>query len=164
MLMNGQTQQLLTTPRVNQSHVLLQIRKPSGKFQGMLNVSVKLGEVVKAAAAASWVAPNVQATSSDKRSSNGNTPMTAYPAAGYPMSAGRYPQQNQQYYQPAPYYQQGYAQQAPARTRRSGFGGAGFGTGLLGGALGGMLLGSAMDGGDGGGGCGGGCGGGGCGG
>lgn len=125
-------------------------------------MSVKLGEVVKAAAAASWVAPNLPATCSDKMRSTGDTPMTAYPATGYPMGAGQYPQQNQQYYQPAPYYQQGYAQQAPAKTRRSGFGGAGLGTGLLGGALGGVLLGSALGGGDGGGGCGGG--GGGCGG
>jgi len=122
----------------------LPIRRPSGRAQGTLNASVKIGEKVKLPPAATWGASNL----SDRNRAPDQPPVMAYPApAGYPAAAstsnypGQYPPQYAS--QGTPYYPPaqagGYYQQPPPAPRRNGFGGAGFGTGLLGGALGGFL-------------------------
>ncbi len=183
----NQTQQQ-SRPKV----MSLQVRRPSGHVQGTLNVAVRLGEVVKLPATATWGSSNYN--------NDGRGTATAYPAAGgvgaFNQAGGSsqqqygYPQYNQQqnpqypgqytsqqvpYYQPAGAAAGGYMQPPPPPPTRSRFGGGGLGTGLLGGALGGFLLGDLMGGGlgggggfggggGGGGGCGGGGGGGGCGG
>ncbi|KAG0573151.1 hypothetical protein KC19_VG152800 [Ceratodon purpureus] len=94
-----------------------EIRKPSGKARGVVNLPVRVGAIVK--------------TNESKSSSD--APVMAYPAAGY--SAGQRnkqyypPQYHAQYGQPAVYYQQ------PAYVRpqrRRGGPGMGLGAGLLG--------------------------------
>jgi len=113
------------------------VRKPSGKPQGLLNVSLKVGQLVKQPQGSPWAVPSLVQTDHYSKANDGSTtPMTAYPAAavatGYPVGVGNQynSQQRQSYSQPPPYtYQQAFATQKPAKTRRSGFGGAGFGTG-----------------------------------
>lgn len=139
-----------------------QVRKKSGKNQGMINVAVKQGR-----------------TLSEEEVAKSAPPVMAYPAMGgasgqysqqqYPQQFGQqYPQQYQQQQYPQQQYpQQQYVyQQTQPRRGFGGLGGPGMGLGA--GLLGGMLLGGAMDGGfggdgggmdGGGGGCGGGCGG-----
>lgn len=97
----------------------------SGRARGTLNLSIKLGELIKP--------------------SPYTPPVVAYPPVY--GAAQPYPT-NQQ----APYYP--YGGYAPPPPPRSGLGG-GFGTGLLGVALGGLLLGSILGDGGGFGGCGG---------
>jgi hypothetical protein len=149
------------------------VRRPSGRTQGMLNLSLKLGDVYQPSAM-----PGPSSAVAQTVEPNNNNPIMAYPA-GYPNGSNQaggsqYPQYPPQYPQsyppvmgpPAPYYPPAGPYAVPPPPRRTGMFGGGFGTGLLGGALGGLLLGDVLGGGGfGGGGCGGGgCGGGGCGG
>ncbi|XP_061349178.1 protein SRC2-like [Gastrolobium bilobum] len=154
-------------------HVSYQVRRPSGKPKGALNLSYKIGEKV----AAPVKAPPVSAVPKAE-------PVTAYPppamgstsatyAAPYP---GGYPPPPQQYaagygYPPPPQYpqaQQGYgypAQPGYGYPPQAGYGypqqggygyppqgqrpgknkfGMGLGAGLLGGAVGGLLIGDMI--------------------
>lgn len=142
-----------------------QIRKPSGKPKGLLNLSVKLAEKaeVKQQQQPQAVAGSYGAAKAE--------PVTAYPfsrpagSSSHPPPNNQYPPPQAGYPPPPPYYQgyapppyqgypanQGYppypsyppvvpAAQQPARRNNMGMG---LGAGLMGGALGGLLLGEVI--------------------
>ena len=150
---------------------ILQVMRPSGRPNGTLNLSVKLGELIRhphphmGSVAPPYMTGGVMPGPDSKGIGE---PVYAYPA-GYPPAAygqpgGSQPYPPQQAYpaaggMPAPYYPPAmYAQQPPQQKQKRGRGGlgGGLGAGLVGGALGGLLLGSVIGDGFGdGGGCGG---------
>lgn len=112
-----------------------QVRRPSGRPQGSLNLSVRLGDK-------SVVDPSTRFA--------GDEPVMAYPAypelVSGPPQFPRYP--NSSSYLPQghpsmPYYPPPVVVQPPPPPRRPGMG-MGFGTGLLTGALGGLLVGDLV--------------------
>lgn len=141
--------------------VSYQVRRPSGKPKGVLNISYKFGDRLAAPAPAPAPAPAAV--------KGGEEPVTAYPAgpsaaphypppgsaAPYAPPPGAYPPQYGYPPQPAGYGypppgayppQYGYGAppvQAPAKKNKNKFG-MGLGAGLLGGALGGLLIGDMV--------------------
>lgn len=125
-------------------YVNYQVRKSSGKAQGAISLSYKLGEKFTAAPALAHPPPPIGSTSA---------PYHAPPPYGYPPppSYGGYPPPQQGYGYPHPGHpgygyppQAGYGYppvQAPAKKSKFGMG---MGAGLLGGALGGLLIGDMI--------------------
>lgn len=157
--------ELLQNPGDGKSSLFVsyQVRKPSGKPKGSLNLSYKFGEKIAAATTTPPAAAKATATATAKVSKD--EPVVAYPAQaaagsssappyaapyppphGYPppqYAAGYgYPQQPYHGGYPPPQAGYGYPFQNPQK-KKNKFG-MGLGAGLLGGALGGLLIGDMV--------------------
>lgn len=142
--------------------VTYQVRKPSGKPKGELNLSYKVGEkvVYSAPAVAKANEPVTAYPASMPGPSAGGSypppqaaypyppPQAAYPAAGYGYGAQPPPPQGYGYGYPPPpqqaYGGYGYPPQPVQKPPKKNKLGMGLGAGLLGGALGGLLIGDMI--------------------
>lgn len=127
-----------------------EVHRPSGKVQGIVNVSVALGEKRTIQVYQNRLPPQgYPQAGAYPMGGQGYPQQQGYPPQGYPQQGypqqgyGGYPQQGYGGYPQQGYPQQGYYQQPPRRQGGlGGMGGAGLGLGA--GLLGGLLVGDAI--------------------
>ncbi|EFJ28670.1 hypothetical protein SELMODRAFT_441151 [Selaginella moellendorffii] len=125
------------------------VRRPSGRLQGTIHVSVKVGEKFQGnSSRTQQPAPTAYPYNPQGQGPSSACPQAYPPAAGYPpQQQGMYQQQQQPYYPPA-YGAPVMPPMMPPRRNRFGGGGMGMGgagLGLGAGLLGGLLVGDMIN-------------------